>query len=408
MNKKLLSKIGIAFCCILIALTIFLFFNTDGEDANKVKVFFIGVIVWLLHCCYRISVHSKTEGKDQEVISDHKILQARTFKEFLCDYFNPKEMRFRTSFSFLILLALLTLRNKLGLFIIFLVLLLISKTILFIQYYRYWKLYNKALNDDIEDTENDREIDEEKVKKITDEIISKGINGIKINFKPKDESAISIGCSKYGGQPDVPEEFVWPRDDQERPLSLLLQINCSDLTVYDSEKLLPTTGRLYFFYELSEQNWEGTEHSVKVIYDNTDHNNLQKIEFPEDLSEEYRLNERELIFNSEKSYMSFEEFMYRNTYSDISDDEIDEITERVDDEKSYDKIGNMLGFADFIQGIITEDFDNNILLLQMNSLEDEDDEELMFGDCGAIYFYISREDLKLKNFENIKFEMQCY
>ncbi|WP_366933581.1 DUF1963 domain-containing protein [Bacteroides sp.] len=34
--------------------------------------------------------------------------------------------------------------------------------------------------------------------------------------------------------------------------------------------------------------------------------------------------------------------------------------------------------------------------------------ELSFGDCGDIYFYISHQDLKNKDFRNLKFELQCY
>jgi uncharacterized protein YwqG len=68
----------------------------------------------------------------------------------------------------------------------------------------------------------------------------------------------------------------------------------------------------------------------------------------------------------------------------------------------------MLGCADLIQGNIVEDADDNVLLLQLNSIESVDADELMFGDCGAIYFYISRQDLKNKRFDRIKFELQCY
>lgn len=32
----------------------------------------------------------------------------------------------------------------------------------------------------------------------------------------------------------------------------------------------------------------------------------------------------------------------------------------------------------------------------------------MFGDCGIIYFYISREDLTERNFDRVDFELQCY
>ena len=46
------------------------------------------------------------------------------------------------------------------------------------------------------------------------------------------------------------------------------------------------------------------------------------------------------------------------------------------------------------------------LLLQLDTVE-KDDFELMFGDCGRIYFYILKEDLKNKNFENTWLILQC-
>ena len=48
-----------------------------------------------------------------------------------------------------------------------------------------------------------------------------------------------------------------------------------------------------------------------------------------------------------------------------------------------------------------------ILLFQMDTVE-SDDYELMFGDCGHIYFWIKKEDLANKNFENIWLILQCY
>lgn len=46
------------------------------------------------------------------------------------------------------------------------------------------------------------------------------------------------------------------------------------------------------------------------------------------------------------------------------------------------------------------------LLLQLDTVE-KDDFGLMFGDCGRIYFYILKEDLKNKNFENTWLILQC-
>jgi len=47
-----------------------------------------------------------------------------------------------------------------------------------------------------------------------------------------------------------------------------------------------------------------------------------------------------------------------------------------------------------------------VLLCQISSF-DEDGAELMFGDCGLIYFSIKKEDLEKKNFDNIWLVLQC-
>ena len=67
----------------------------------------------------------------------------------------------------------------------------------------------------------------------------------------------------------------------------------------------------------------------------------------------------------------------------------------------------MLGYASIIQNPICDDLDNNVLLLQLFTIE-ETGLTLMFGDCGIIYFYISREDLMKRNFDRVDFELQCY
>ena len=48
-----------------------------------------------------------------------------------------------------------------------------------------------------------------------------------------------------------------------------------------------------------------------------------------------------------------------------------------------------------------------ILLFQMDTLETSD-YELMFGDSGHTYFWIKKENLANKNFENIRLILQCY
>ena len=51
--------------------------------------------------------------------------------------------------------------------------------------------------------------------------------------------------------------------------------------------------------------------------------------------------------------------------------------------------------------------DRWVLLFQMDTVEC-DDFELMFGDCGYIYFYITKEDLSARRFDRIWLILQCY
>lgn len=51
--------------------------------------------------------------------------------------------------------------------------------------------------------------------------------------------------------------------------------------------------------------------------------------------------------------------------------------------------------------------DRWMLLFQLDTVE-QGDFELMFGDCGHIYFYITKEDLAARRFDRIWLVLQCY
>ncbi len=52
-------------------------------------------------------------------------------------------------------------------------------------------------------------------------------------------------------------------------------------------------------------------------------------------------------------------------------------------------------------------FDNWQLLFQLDTVA-QDNFELMFGDCGRIYFFIRKEDLKARRFDDVWLVLQCY
>ena len=47
-----------------------------------------------------------------------------------------------------------------------------------------------------------------------------------------------------------------------------------------------------------------------------------------------------------------------------------------------------------------------VMLFQMGTIETSDS-EMMFGDCGHIYFWIRKQDLQSLNFEKVWLILQC-
>lgn len=410
MKKNIISLLGFVLCSLLIISSVFLFLTTEGIDAEKMKIIYVGFILLMLHGCYRIykfktSTHKNTETDEVQ----KKLQQANSYAEFFRAVFHPKEMYFRTSLSLFIILVCGVFGTS-ALFWAFTFLFLAIKSVLIIQYYRYWKAWGKLVVAEMNaKTDDNDEIDEETVCEFIEVLKPFKRKAIEICFDATEDAA-GIGCSKHGGQPDVPEDFQWPLDNNNRPLSLLLQINCSDLTSLVSEDYLPKSGHLYFFYELGEQNWEGAENSIRVIYIDTRYKELHRIDFPKTLANEFRLKERVISFKTKDSYPSFQDLSNQNTeYQHIIDkvESFNEARNRLQSESSINAIGTMFGYADLIHDVIVNDLNANILLLQLFSIED-DSYELLFGDCGNIYFYISPQDLKTKDFKNLKFELQCY
>ena len=84
-----------------------------------------------------------------------------------------------------------------------------------------------------------------------------------IELKIQENEVYQLGATRFGGQPDVPSDFIWPtymgesydHVVKERPLSFLAQFNCADFAKYDTEHLLPDHGLLSFFYELDSMCW---------------------------------------------------------------------------------------------------------------------------------------------------------
>lgn len=242
-----------------------------------------------------------------------------------------------------------------------------------------------------------------------------------ISFKiSQGKPVLAAGQSKFGGMPDVPKDFEWPKTKSGLPLSFLAQINCAEITSLDHEKILPSSGIFYFFCELSDMEWEvsGNDSFVRILYYNTEsQREFSPHPFSDKLAKENRLPEYALDFESAANYPSTCEdleviFHDREQIQVASTDKYNAILDDIFKEmESKQHNGRMLGYAEVIQNSMlgnNPDPANAVLLFQLNSCDTPDGFSLMFGDCGNLYFYIQREDLSRLDFSRISFEAQCY
>lgn len=260
------------------------------------------------------------------------------------------------------------------------------------------------------------------------------------------EAEYKVGGTRFGGRPDVPRGFVWPYfetdtfDDKEvkpRPLAFLAQFDLEEISKYDTEGLLPRTGTLAFFYELGSQRWgfDPKDKGCAKVFWFHEWEDLSPADFPESLEEDYRLPALNISAKPEKSYPSNEDYyLRRNDYSQTIDDF--EAAEEALGAICPENRSKLLGWADIIQGNMTSECeliargytsdevwngdsfsaeelekieaaaDEWTLLFQLDTVE-HDDFELMFGDCGRIYFYIRKDDLKAKRFDRVWLILQC-
>ncbi|MCL1913677.1 MAG: YwqG family protein [Eubacteriaceae bacterium] len=269
-------------------------------------------------------------------------------------------------------------------------------------------------------------------------------NSIQMSIDSSESGHIGKGASKYGGKPDVPENFEWPYykfvdgkgTEKEVPLSFLLQVDCGQIAQFDTDKLLPESGILCFFYDLQSMTWGYDpidKGSARVYYFDLSQA-VKGFEFPNDLDPEYRLPEMPIGFCAKPDLPYFEEFHMSQVFEyEFDSEEYDEAREAFGCEFGSKDRHKLLGYADPIQGPMLLECElstNGIytgspanlseeqeelfqgkckewkLLMQLDTVT-KGDFELMFGDVGHIYFYIRENDLASRNFENCWLVLQC-
>ena len=272
-------------------------------------------------------------------------------------------------------------------------------------------------------------------------------NAIHLNIGGKGESV--LGGTRFGGVPDVPADFVWPvyegtsfadNEVKKRPLSFLAQFNCADLATLDTEGLLPKTGLLSFFYEMETACWgfDPKDAGCARVFWFEDTSAIASAQVPEDLASDFRFPMLKINMEKETSFIDGQDFRILHE-NGIDWSTIGGILEElgIEDPENSSKL---LGWPNLIQDSIMLEcefassgyylgdpegwakvpqeereskkqtsLEDWRLLFQLDTVESRKDNfELMFGDCGRIYFCIRKEDLLARRFDRVWLILQCY
>lgn len=232
-------------------------------------------------------------------------------------------------------------------------------------------------------------------------------NEIRVEIS-KPGAPLSVCACRVGGKPAVPSDFTWPlfldEENERKPLTFMAQFNLKDVAPLDKENLLPKTGVLSFFLALDTIFENKDDYRVFYFPDDAA---LKIAEFPDDLDEENRIPEFAVDFKTAESVPYWEDAWSsdKEAYDDY------ELYDECRVELGFEPEGEseitttkLLGYPELVQGSMMDE--DGVLLFQMAPIE-EGDYELMIGDCGVFYFWISKEDLKNGVFDNTQLEYQC-
>lgn len=236
-----------------------------------------------------------------------------------------------------------------------------------------------------------------------------------------------VSRTKFGGLPLVQsEDFVWPLS-QGKPMAFLAQLDLAQIAQVHQFEWLDHCGVLLFFYDVVEMPWG---------YDPQDRGKWRVIyqqapdivaDFPAELSEELQIKECFLKPVCVDVWPCLEHESVESLQLD--DDEADLYIELSEPDAPAHQVG---GFPDPIQGnymkLESQLASNGVyvgnaagfnsaeakaleagavnwrLLLQFDS---DDELNLMWGDCGMLYFWVEQEKAKQNNFEDCWLILQC-
>lgn len=241
------------------------------------------------------------------------------------------------------------------------------------------------------------------------------------------------GKSKIGGTPDGISPNAWPIVNGT-PLSFVAQIDLEEIHLANGPEYLPSSGSLLFFYDADEQPWG---------FKPTDRDGWRVIHIDVDASTTVVGADAECptsrVFPEKRlsaiPSRSLPEATFERIGMDVdglTDEEVDRLSGLAD--AYYDGLpahqvggfprpvqsdymeleaqlasnglncGSSAGYNDPRAKELGTGAKDWTLLLQLDS---DDDVDMMWGDCGRLYFWIREQDARSGDFNNVWMVLQC-
>jgi uncharacterized protein YwqG len=258
-------------------------------------------------------------------------------------------------------------------------------------------------------------------------------NEIKTYAKPAIhliESEDETVFSKMGRTPDVPDGFEWPTWNG-KPLAFLTQLKFSEINPRGLLPHLPDSGLLYVFYDEEQSAWgfdPKDKGSWRLLFFE-EGGDLKERPCPDGLETRYGLKyiaAKQIDTYPPSGVGSLDELLgddddMVDAYYDLRDGVYGELPSHhlggypdpiqgedmeLDCQLASNGLycGDESGYNDERAKTLGDGKSDWTLLLQIDS---DDDTEMMWGDCGILYFWIKKDDLAARDFDDVWMILQC-
>ncbi len=266
-----------------------------------------------------------------------------------------------------------------------------------------------------------------------DEWVARAAPSIVITRK---HGTAALGQSRFGGQPDLPADFEWPRA-QGRSMSFLCQLNFAEAATQSAEEALPSNGHLVLFYDEAGYAWG---------FDPADREDWRVEYFPAGTRLERRAAPKDVCAggNHKECVLRFERDWVLPEFEcdELPEPLRAELTDNDERMEQYGELWGLLGFFTYQHRLLgyaqpkqgdmkleCQLVSNGIycgdesgmshpraralaagaadwrLLLQIDT--DEEGPEWMWGDLGRLYLMIRDQDLRACAFDRSWLILQC-